>query len=179
MPKQVRAFYAYPSSPPDVGETISGAISRLKAEGKLKRNNLRFTRWTDNPVSGKRLVSSILTQIDSHHVFACDLTYLNPNVSFELGYAIGKFKRLFISLNAKIKDAQRNFQRIYFSLLSTGYSEYDNHEDLADAIHQEGPWNSLDQVLLDERYKQQQARPEHPTLMYMRPPLNTDSVIAT
>ena len=36
MPKQVRVFYAYPHEPPNVGETISSTISKLKTDGALK-----------------------------------------------------------------------------------------------------------------------------------------------
>ena len=42
-------------------------------------------------VGGMRLVDTILSNIDRADVFACDLTYPNPNVSFELGYAIVLF----------------------------------------------------------------------------------------
>ena len=60
-----------------------------------------------------------------------------------------------------------------------GYAEYDNHENLADRFFPERPWQSLDQTLLDRRYRQQVPRPEHPTVMYLKPPSNTDSVLAT
>ena len=59
-----------------------------------------------------------------------------------------------------------------------GYTGYDNHENLADSLLQEKPWQSLDQTLLDYRYRQQMHRLEDPTLLYVKPPLNTDSVIA-
>ena len=178
MPKQVRVFYAYPNHPPNVGETISTAVSKLKAGGVLKRNNLRFRLWTDNAVSGKPLVTTILGQIDRSHLFACDLTYPNPNVSFELGYAIARFKRIFTSLNSSIAQAERDYRRIYSSLLNMGYTGYDNYERLADSFLQEKPWTSLDQTLLDHRYRQQMPRLATPTLLYVKPPLNSDSVIA-
>lgn len=178
MPKQVRVFYAYPHEPPDVAETISSAIKKLQAGGLSKRNNVRITPWSDNMVSGRRLITAILSQVDRAQVFACDLTYGNPNVSFELGYAIARFKRIFASLNPSIDGAERNYKRVFFSLLNMGYTAYNNHEDLADSLVQEMPWISLDQTLLDYRYRQQMHRPEDPTLLYVKPPLNTDSVIS-
>ena len=178
MPKQVRVFYAYPHEPRNVGETISSTISKLKADGALKKDNIRFRPWTDNAVSGKHLVTTVLGQVDRNHVFACDLTYPNPNVSFELGYAIARFKRVFTSLNPSIDEAARDYKRIYFSLLNMGYTGYDNHESLADSFLQEKPWTSLDQTLLDYRLRQQMPRLEDPTLLYVKPPLNSDSVIA-
>ena len=178
MPKQVRVFYAYPHNPPNIGETISATTNKLKTDGALKKDNIRFRLWPDNTVSGKHLNSTILQQIDRSQIFACDLTHPNPNVSFELGYAIARLKRVFTSLNPSIEDALKDYRRIYFTLLNMGYTEYENHETLADSLLLDKPWKSLDQVLLDKRYRQRMPRLEKPTLMYMKPPLNSDSVIA-
>lgn len=179
MPPQVRVFYAYPSNPPNVGETISSAINALRQTPDIRRDSVRFTKWTENPVSGTHLIGTVLDQIDRSRVFSCDLTYPNPNVSFELGYAIARFKRIFTTLNPSIADASKNYRRIYFSSLNMGYGEYRNHEELADMFLDERPWQSLDQTLLDRRYRQQVPRPENPTVMYIKPPPNTDSVLAT
>ena len=179
MPPQVRVFYAYPSYPPSVGETIASALSKLNEIRDIRRNSVRFTKWTDNPVSGSRLIKTVLGQVDRSQIFSCDLTYPNPNVNFELGYAIARFKRIFTTLNPSIVDADKDYKRIYFSSLNMGYAEYDNHESLADRFLSERPWQSLDQTLLDRRYRQQVPRPENPTVMYLKPPSNTDSVLAT
>ncbi len=117
MPPQVRVFYAYPSYPPSVGETISSALSKLNEISDIKRNSVRFMKWTDNPVSGSRLIKTVLGQVDRSQIFSCDLTYPNPNVSFELGYAIARFKRIFTTLNPSIADADKDYKRIYFSVI--------------------------------------------------------------
>ena len=178
MPKQVKVFYAYPHEPANVGETITSTIDKLKSNGTLKQNNLRIRPWTDNTVAGKRLITTILDQIDRNDIFACDLTYPSSNVGFELGYAIAKFKRIFTSLNPTIDSAERDYKRLYFSLLNMGYSSYDNHESLAAAILREKPWKSLGDKLLDARYEQSLPRLEIPTLLYVKPPVSSDSVIA-
>jgi hypothetical protein len=159
MPPQVRVFYAYPSYPPSVGETISSALSKLNAISDIKRNSVRFTKWTDNSVSGSRLIKTVLGQVDRSQIFSCDLTYPNPNVSFELGYAIARFKRIFTTLNPSIAEAEKDYKRIYFSSLNMGYAEYDNHENLADRFLSERPWQSLDQTLLDRRPQRDRPRP--------------------
>ena len=120
-----------------------------------------------------------MSQVDRSQIFSCDLTYPNPNVSFELGYAIARFKRIFTTLNPGIADAAKDYKRIYFSSLNMVYAAYDNHEKLAEQFLSERPWQSLEQTLLDRRYRQQVPRPENPTIMYMKPPSNTDSVLAT
>ena len=179
MPPQVRVFYAYPSDPPSIGETISSALGRLNEINDIKRNSVRFIKWTDNSISGSRFIKTVLGQIDRSQIFSCDLTYPNANVNFELGYAIARFKRIFTTLNPSIAEADKDYRRLYFSSLNMGYAEYDNHESLADKFLSERPWQSLDQTLLDRRYRQQVPRPEHPTALYLKPPANTDSVLAT
>ena len=178
MPRQLRIFYAHPYQPADLRETIDAATRRLKGNRIVKQKNIDIRPWTENPISGRSLISSVLRQIDRHNIFACDLTYPNANVNFELGYAIAKFKRIFASLNTTIQGSDKQYRQLYFPLLNMGYTGYDNHESLADSIMSERPWDSLSQTLLDNRYRQQLARFEDPTLIYMKPPLNTDSVLA-
>ena len=178
MPKQMRIFYAHPYQPASLRESIDAAARRVKGNRVARQKNIDIRPWTDNPISGKGLISTVLRQIDRDNIFACDLTYPNSNVNFELGYAIAKFKRIFASLNTSIQDADKEYRQLYFPLLNMGYTPYDNHESLADSIIEERPWDSLDQTLLDSRYKQQVARFEDPTLMYVKPPLTTDSVLA-
>ena len=178
MPKQIRIFYAHPYQPPSLRETIDTASRRLKGDRIIRQKNIDIRPWTENPISGRSLITAVLRQIDRHNIFACDLTYPNSNVNFELGYAIAKFKRVFASLNPSIEGADKDFRQLYFPLLNMGYKTYDNHESLAEALMEERPWDSLDQTLLDRRYRQQVAGFEDPTLMYIKPPLNTDSVLA-
>ncbi len=179
MPKRVRVFFAYPDSPSNVGETIKASIGRLDEQGVLKDNNVRIKPWSQTSVSGKRLDTTILRQIDRHDVFACDLTYPNLNVSFELGYAIAKFKRVMACINPGIMNAQVRYSRIYKNLLNMGYLEYHNHECLGTAIREASPWTSLDSTYLHNRFRNQQTRLELPTLVYVKPPLHSDSVLYT
>ena len=110
MPKQLRVFYAFPNEPPHIGETIKGAVSKLKSDGELRKHNLSFKLWNENSISGKQLISSVLSQIDRCSIFACDLTYPNPNVSFELGYSIAKFKRVSASLSPTVRRRREGIQ---------------------------------------------------------------------
>ncbi len=179
MSRGVRALYAYPDKPADLGETIKQCIRTLESRGVLKKNDVQFKRWRDLSVSGRPLETTILRQIDRHQIFACDLTYPNLNVSFELGYAIARFKRVLASVNPGILNAQSRYSRIYQNLLNMGYLEYNNHAGLSQAILQESPWNNLEQTFLDSRLQPHTSRPEQFKLVYVKPPLNTDSVIST
>ena len=179
MPRRKRVFYAYPSSPPALGETINNALTLLKGTPELKRDNVRFTPWPDLKIGGKQLVATILSNIDRSDVFACDLTYINSNVSFELGYAIGRFKRVWISLNTGIEGAVQRYRRVYFGFIGSGYIEYKNSHDLRTAFLDDNPLMDLDRTILGAVYKNPMARQETPTLLYVKPPVNTDAVITT
>jgi hypothetical protein len=98
VPKRQDVFYAYPSKPPALGETIDNGVKALEQRAELRGLGLRFRPWPDLPVGGRRLLGQITDAIDRSAIFACDVTYPNANVAFELGYAIGRFKRVWISL---------------------------------------------------------------------------------
>ncbi len=179
MPKRQRVFYAFPGEPPALDETITNAINILKSSSDIKRAAIRFYPWTTINVAGKNLIKTILGEIDRADVFACDLTYPNPNVSFELGYAIGSFKRVWISLDTSVEDATQNYRRTFFALTTSGYAEYNNSDDLASAFLEDRPFDNPKQTLLGEFYRRTGPRQETPTLLYVRPPLDTESVNAT
>ncbi len=129
MAKRTTVFYAFPSAPPTVGEVVQRAIRQLKDVPGISRSNIQFKPWTDIRASGKLLIGSITQNIDRAKVFACDLTYLNRNVTFELGYAIGTFKRIWTSLDTSIQNSERDYKRVYFNLLGMGYAPYQNHKE--------------------------------------------------
>ena len=178
MPRQQRVFYGFPGSPAALEETITNAVSIVRKEPTFTRNHLRFTLWPDMAVSGTRLINTILQNIDRGDVFACDLTYLNANVSFELGYAIGRFKRVWISLNSSITDSERQFRRVFYGLTGYGYAQYTNAQQLAKEFLVQNPLSSLDATLLGETHRRPMPRQEDPTVLYVKPPIDTDAVIA-
>ena len=178
MPKHNRVFYAFPGNPPFLGETINNALDLIKKCPDIRSDGIRFTPWTDMATGGNRLIDSILQSIDRSSVFACDLTYGNPNVSFELGYAIARFKRVWISLNTSIEKAEQNYRKTFFGLTGSGYVKYDNSSDLAKAFINEAPYKNPELTLLGSRYRTLHALQETPAILYLKPPVATESVIA-
>ena len=96
-------FFAYQSAEKsgnsDNVDAISKAINWLGASA---------VSWEKMRINGKLIYKDIIKQIDGAAIFACDLTYLNANVFFELGYAIGKKKTLSIFLNPSVVNAKTN-----------------------------------------------------------------------
>ena len=177
-PKRQAVFFAFPSRPKGVGESVNLALAHLKTAPQIEGTGLRFRPWPDMSVSGRRLLGEITAQIDRSTVVACDVTYPNANVAFELGYAIGRFKRVWLSLDTSIADAARDFNRSYLGLLGLGFSAYENHRELAGSLLADAPWNTSQETLLGDTYRERRPHSEDATLLYVMPPLSTDAVIA-
>ena len=179
MARRARVFYGYPSQPAFVGESVTNAIEQLNGHATIRQNRVRLRAWPTIRASGKVLAREVMESIDNAQIFACDLTYPNDNVSFELGYAIGRFKRIFISLDAGIEGSGHRFNRHYFNSFSLGYAHYTNYQELVDQVLDHSPWQDIDENVIDRRYRQAFARPELPQLLYIKPPVNTTSVLRT
>ncbi len=176
--KRLRIFYAYPATPPSIEETIKNTITKIVTQTRTNQRPLRFRRWSDVPNVGQNLLQSILDEIDRSDVFACDLTYPNPNVSFELGYAIARFKRIWISLNTSVKDAKKIFKHIYYQLTPVVYAGYTNSDDIAERFLADPPTESLDATILGDFYRTPKPLPEFPALLYCKPAVSTEAIRA-
>jgi len=177
--RHIDIFFAYPSRPPALGETIKNATEDLEQIPLIQNEAVRFRLWPDLPISGRRLITQITNAIDRSHVFACDLTYPNFNVAFELGYAVANLKRLWISLDTSIENAPRVFKRMFEGIIATGYTGYENRRDLAEGFIRDHPWDTLTQFLLSEAYRNPAPKPEWPAMLYVKPPIISDAVIGT
>ncbi|MEB2281100.1 hypothetical protein LAV73_14020 [Lysinibacillus xylanilyticus] len=129
----IKAFYAYSSHKPDLLEDIRGAV-KLINESQL----ISITTWENLSISGKYIVNGILESIDECDLFICDLTYLNFNVLYELGYAISKEKKIWITLNNTHSNAVANYKS-FKAITTIGYASYENSQELADKFFSELP----------------------------------------
>ena len=120
------AFVAYPSRDPALARTIATGVS--KANSRLRE--LRYIPWVFNDVAGAPLVSPILEGIESSQFIVADISYLNPNVVYEAGFAIGKRRRAFL-IRHRFTDGDRNIARSAGIFDTLGYEEYDDDEALA------------------------------------------------
>ncbi len=100
-----RAFVAYSGRDSGIAETIRSGVG--KANRMLGRT-LRYEPWIFNDIAGQPLVSPIIAGIDASKFVVADITYLNPNVVYEVGYAIGRGRRCFLICNNSIEgDRQK------------------------------------------------------------------------
>ena len=118
-------FFAYPSSPTTIGDTIELAVSRLKQHTKIS-----IETWRALNVPGHFLSEKVNKAIEDCDFFVADITRLNFNVTYEIGYAIANRKPMCLTRNRAVTSAQPDPDviGIYDTL---GYFNYENAEDLA------------------------------------------------
>src|SRR5665213_4589047 len=87
-----KMFVAYPSQPETLGHTIEAAAV-------LVRSGSECTTWRQLEIPGRFIADAVLEKIDEADMLVADITRLNFNVCFEIGYALGKTKRVFLTMN--------------------------------------------------------------------------------
>ena len=112
------AFFAYPSEPPSIAEVIRTAIHDINRTG-----HVLMIGWEDCKVGGKVVIQEICREIDEAEIFCADLTGMNPNVMFELGYAIARNRRIWSALDTTFVDSKTHFDQLRI-LTTVGYSKY-------------------------------------------------------
>lgn len=137
--RKKKAFYAYSSQKKDLLEDIRNAVSKINEAS----NEVNITTWEDFSISGKFIIDDILKAISDCDLFMCDLTYLNYNVLYELGYAISKKKRIWISLNVTQPKAVSNYKS-FTPLTTVGFSAYQNYIELSNNFFSEIPFEYTD-----------------------------------
>jgi hypothetical protein len=125
----MRAFYAYPSSLADVTQVIHTAKSILSTT----RRDLELQLWEENDVSGRPLTDPIFEGIAKADIFIADITAMNFNVTFEIGYAIGLGKRIYLTRDGNIPRDRALADRIgIFDTL--GFETYTDEQKLSELI---------------------------------------------
>lgn len=131
-------FVAYASQPSWVGETIEAGLSRY---AKLNGGG-RFGSWAENDIAGRFLVEPILQRIDAARCVVADVSALNFNVTYEIGYAIAKGKRVALVRNRALAADEGEVRKVgVFDTL--GYRQYENGDELASILGEINDYNGL------------------------------------
>lgn len=121
----LKAFVAYPSSPAQVGQTITSAIE----EFRQYTGQLEIEAWPQVDIAGHFIIEGILDKINAADLLVTDVTRLNFNVFFEAGYGIGKGKRLIPIVASSLSPATKEINQLgIFDTL--GYKTYENAGNL-------------------------------------------------
>ena len=120
------AFFAYASESQHRADSIDAAIKSIN-----ERTQVNITSWRRINTGGKIVIQAILNRIKKSDIFMCDITGLNSNVLFELGYAIGLRKRVWLTLDVTKQDSQPLVKSLNI-VDAIGYRMYTNHEEIID-----------------------------------------------
>ena len=122
-----RAFVAYTGRDPEVVETIRNGVAKAN---RMLGKTLRYDPWIFNDIAGQPLISPIIEGIEASRFVVADITYLNPNVVYEVGYAIGKGRRCFLIRNNSVEGDRKIAGEVgIFDTL--GYEGYSTDDELA------------------------------------------------
>jgi len=86
-------FFAYSGRPAASGDCIEEAIVKINKNQGIPTS---IRSWRDYAVNGNLIINDVTKAIDEAKYFCADLTGMSDNVLFELGYAIGKDKPIFL-----------------------------------------------------------------------------------
>lgn len=125
----ISGLVAYPSEPADIGQTIRRCLETIQQYERFRQ----LTSWEENDIPGRFIATSVLNHIESGSIFIADITRLNFNVVFEIGYAIGCKKRAFIVRNNNIRPDSDIIRQVgIFDTL--GYEIYNDSNSLKSLI---------------------------------------------
>src|SRR6266851_7848497 len=117
-------FICFPSEPEQLGTAIQSAARQFAAGGPSK-----VETWRQLDIPGRFLSENILEKIDGADFVVADITRLNFNVTFEVGYAIGRGKRIILIVNEALRPEHKQITQL--GIFDTiGYQNYSNSNEL-------------------------------------------------
>jgi len=161
-------FFAYGSTPSHCGEFIEEAIKKINKSGHL----VSLKSWKTLRVGGEVLISKVLQEIENSHFVCADITGLNENVLFELGFAVGKRKPVWIIQDVSIQEAYNRFKDLNF-LTTVGYINYTKSDDIVENFLREKPFNRKE-MLLDGLLVEYHPSPKKNLLLYLKSQYDTN-----
>ena len=127
-------FFAYPSSTQRRVDAIQGAIERIQYDQEI---NCKVSDWTTLPIEGSVIFCTICEAIRNARCVAADITDLNFNVLFELGFAIGAGRAVW----PLVENSEDNrLYKVFDTLTTIGHSRYTNSKSIASKVLKKKPW---------------------------------------
>jgi len=112
-----------------IAETVEAAVKRVRQ----RQASNRWLTWEDLSIPGQIIFCKICKSLRSTQKVVADVTTLNPNVLFEIGYAIGLGKGIQPVRDRSYVRDEKVFEEL--GMLDTfGYTTFENSEDLAEQL---------------------------------------------
>ncbi|MGA7158793.1 MAG: hypothetical protein WBY53_18250 [Acidobacteriaceae bacterium] len=165
-----KCFVAYTSQIPGGGDAIEHAIELLNASDQVTVKG-----WKSLSIGGSLIIDTICNEIRQCDLFIADVTTLNANVLFELGFAIALGKRIWPLFDPAVAGARADFDQ--FQMFTTiGYAKFSNSNDIVNKFYTDNPQNSEREPLFDQLMKTAPTVNSDPVLLYIKPELITEAV---
>lgn len=126
---QSAGFFAYPSQPSQLAETVSRATE--SARGTTRRLS-RLKTWQETDIAGQFIHTAIFSEIDAADYLCADITYPNFNVIYEIGYAIGRRTPILLTRNTALTPDHRVTALGFFDTI--GHRKYENAAELREIL---------------------------------------------
>lgn len=164
-------FFGYPSEPTAVREANSRAAETILSSGLVDG-----TTWEALRISGHFVIEEIVKAIREADLCVFDVTQPNQNVMFELGYAVGADRPVWLVRDPSWKDADAAFRAIGV-LTTVGYREYASSEDIQAWYFKDLPHNETEPIFSAQI--QPTLRPgQAPNVLHLMSPHGDDAARA-
>ncbi len=168
MSEKCKCFVAYASAIPGSGDAIEAAIEELQNGGIVE-----IRSWRSLPIGGSLVVEVICEEIRECDLFIADVTLLNPNVLFELGYAIAQKKSIYILYDPSLSKASVDFEQ-FQTLTTLGYARYSNSADIVNQFYRDQPFSDQREKLFDQLARASNDQVAVDYLLYLKPEVATE-----
>lgn len=129
MTQILPAFFAYPARPEFVAETIEQALRNLRDKSGITT----VESWRETEIAGRFVADEVLTKIAERAALIADITQLNFNVAYEVGFALAKEKKVVITRHKGI-SARPPYVHDVGIFDTLGFVEYQNAEELENIV---------------------------------------------
>ena len=142
-PQLPKLFFGYPYEGDSRRKTMTSAARAIEQAALAET-----TTWEQVVGVSGYVITNILSEIDDSVLAAFDITDLNENVFFEVGYAIGSRSAVWLLRDPSFTEAARRWKQLG-TLSTLQYTAYTNHEDILKSYANEHP-DLLRRVIFDD-----------------------------
>jgi len=131
-------LFLYPSEPVQIADTIERAVAMLRERTSIDH----WHSWRDLNVAGQIVYCAICKAIRFADAIFVDVTTLNFNLLFEIGYALGLNQPIVPIRDTTVVKDEKDFNDL--GLLDTlGYLDFQNSPQLTDSILKRLPVSAI------------------------------------
>jgi len=123
-------FFAYPSQPETSADAIQKAIELIRADKSL---STPVIDWKDLPIEGNLILCEICKAIRGLSSVVINTTYVNFNVLFEYGLAVGSRKAIWPLVETGVSRDELICSNIK-SITTIGYSQFSNGSSISELL---------------------------------------------